>query len=117
MTTVPLAVELVVTPGQLTAANRDSLMITATVKNLGATLIDPQLNLSELKVNRTVSKDWNLALGNSGHPKKWRALPPGESVSGSYAKMFELFPKPGDYTLVLVVSGVASAPVAIHVSG
>lgn len=117
MTAPTLAVELTAEPKKLTRATRGKLMLTVTVKNLGTQTIDPEINLSELAVGGTPSKDWNMSLANSGRPKKWKALPAGESVSGSVAGLGEvLFPDAGDYTLVLTVSGVASAPVTIQVA-
>lgn len=117
MTTPALGVELTAEPMKLTRATRSKLMLTVTVKNLGAQTIDPEINLSELAVGGTPSKDWNMSLANSGRPKKWKALPAGETVSGSVAGLGEeLFPEPGDYTLVLTVSGVASAPITIQVA-
>lgn len=117
MTAPTLGVELTAEPMKLTRTTRSKLMLTVTVKNLGTQTIDPEINLSELAVGGTPSKDWNMSLANSGRPKKWKALPAGESVSGSVAGLGEvLFPEAGDYTLVLTVSGVASAPVTIQVA-
>jgi hypothetical protein len=117
MPTSPIAVELEVQPAELTAANRNEFRVTVTVHNFGADVIDPQLNLSELTVDGARSNDWNMALANSGRPKQWRALPPGERVSGSVARLADaLFPRPGTYTLVLTVSGVASRPVEVRVT-
>lgn len=116
MTTAPLAVELHVEPARLTLANRKRFVLRVTVRNTGTQLVDPEINVSELKVNGTPSKDWNMALGNSGRPAKWRALPPGDTVTGAVAGIAdELFPAPGDYTLTLTVSGVPAAPVAVVV--
>jgi hypothetical protein len=116
MTTAPIAVELEVEPTQLTLGDRDRLVVRVTVRNLGAQQLDPELNLSELQVNGSPAKAWNMALANSGRPKTWRALPPGESVSGAVAGIGgELFSAPGDYTLTLTVSGVAAPPVTVRV--
>jgi hypothetical protein len=111
----PVAVELQL-PATIATAKLGELMIAFTVKNLGTQTIDPQLNASELRVNGVVSQDWNMALGNSGHEKRWRALPPGETVSGRWPLGNELFPKPGDYTVTLTVMGVTSAQMTVHVT-
>ena len=91
-------------------------MIGFTVHNVGQQVIDPELNLSELRVNGAPSHDWGMAVMNSGHEAKWKALPPGESVGGHWPLAHELFPRPGDYELVLIVAGVSSPEVAVHVT-
>lgn len=116
MTTPPIEVALDVAPLPVTMANHDQVMVRVTVTNRGSRVLDPELGLSELRVNGAVSKAWGLALNNSGHPRTWRALPPGEQVSARYQLGGELFPAPGDYTLELVVSGVAAPPVQVHVA-
>lgn len=115
MTTARLGVELEVSPTPITPANRNQLRIRMTVHNLGSQVIDPQLGLSELRVNGEVAKSWGLALGNSGHPQYWHALPPGERVTWA-VQLDEVFPKSGDYTLVLTVSGTTATPVSVHVT-
>jgi len=42
-------------------------------------------------------------------------LPPGRHVSHDYAIGETLFKKPGEYTLVLKVSGIVSRRVQVHV--
>lgn len=112
----PITVELRADPKQVTPANRADFLVGFTVTNAGTEVLDPDLNRSHLLVNGAAAKPWNMALGNSGHEKKWRALPPGESVSGRWHLADELFPTPGDYQLVLEVMGVKSAPVTVSVT-
>ena len=113
---VPITVELRAEPATVTAATRAQFMVGFTVRNLGTEVLDPQLDLSELRVNGALATAWNMALMNSGHERKWRALPPSDTVSGRWRLAAELFPEPGDYTLVLTVSGVTSAAVDVHVT-
>lgn len=111
----PVTVELQL-PATVATAQLGEMMIAFTVRNLGTQTIDPQLNASELRVNGKVAADWNMALGNSGHEKKWHALPPGDTISGRWPLGKELFATAGDYTVTLTVMGVASAPVTVHVT-
>lgn len=113
--TTPISVELHL-PATVATGKLGDLMVAFTVKNLGTQVIDPQLNLSELRVNGVVSHDWNMALGNSGHSKKWSALPAGESLDEGWPLGKELFEKPGDYAVTLTVMGVTSAPATVHVT-
>jgi hypothetical protein len=57
-----------------------------------------------------------MAVMNGARENKWKALPPGESIAGKWPLARELFPRPGDYQLVLSVVGVSSAPVTVHVT-
>jgi hypothetical protein len=116
MTSPAITVELIAEPTHLGAAHLDDFTVGFTVRNLGQITIDPELNLSELRVNDAVSHDWGMALMNSGHDRTWKALPPGASVGGKWQLARELFPHPGDYKLVLTVQGVSSAPVDVHVT-
>ena len=116
MTPPAITVELIAEPTNLSAAHFDDFTVGFTVRNLGQSTLDPELNLSELRVNGAVSHDWGMALMNSGHERKWKALPPGDSVGGKWPLARELFPHPGDYRLVLTVQGVSSAPVDVHVT-
>jgi hypothetical protein len=111
-----ITVELHAEPPMISASNLDDFTVGFTVRNVGQQVLDPQLNHSELRVNGTPSQDWSMALMNSGHEAKWKALPPGESVDGRWALARELFPRPGDYQLVLTVANVASAPVDVRVT-
>lgn len=111
-----IAVELDVAPAQVAHASVKDVVVRLTVRNRTQRTIDPQINLSELRVDGVVSKEWNVSLMNSGHPSKWKALPPNDSVSGAVKIGPALFTKPGDYTLVLVVMGVSSPAVSVRVT-
>lgn len=115
-TTPALRVELEVTPQPVTPANFDEVTVGVKVTNLGPKPLDPQIGMSELTVNGVRSKDWGMALNNSGHPTTWRSLPPGETVGSRHQLAKELFPTSGDYHLELVVSGIAATPVDVKVT-
>lgn len=114
--TPTITVELFAEPVHLDAAHLDDFRVGFTVKNIGPAVLDPQLSLSELRVNGTPSHDWGMALMNGGRESKWKALPPGERITRTWPLARELFPRPGDYQLVLTVAGVSSAPVVVHVT-
>ena len=111
-----ITVELTAEPQTLSAAHLDDFMVGVTVHNVGQQVVDPQLRLSELRVDGKPSHDWSMAVGNSGQEAKWRALPPGESASAKWALARELFPKPGNYNLEITVAGVTSATVQVQVT-
>jgi hypothetical protein len=111
-----ITVALLTEPATLSVARLDDFIVGVTVHNVGQQIIDPQINYSELKVNGAPSNAWSMALMNSGHEAKWAALPPGESVTGRWALGRALFPKPGDYVLVLTVASVSSATVQVQVT-
>lgn len=112
-----ITVDLFVEPLPVSPAHLDDAMIGFTVKNIGSTTIDPQLNLSELRVDGgQPSHDWGMALMNSGHEVKWKALPPGESVTGRWPLARALFPRPGAYKLQLTVSEVPSRVLDVQVT-
>jgi hypothetical protein len=112
----PIKVELTAEPRTVSEAARDQFLVGVVVENLGKETLDPDIDHSHLTVNGQPATSWNLALGNSGHLATWNELPPGKSVSGKWRLGKALFPAPGDYTLVLTVSGVAAAPITIHVT-
>jgi hypothetical protein len=111
-----ITVELTAEPRSLSIARPDDFLIGVTVRNVGQQVVDPQLRLSELRVDGTPSHDWSMAVMNSGQEARWKALPPGESASARWPLARELFPGPGTYTLEITVSGVTSAPVQVQVT-
>ena len=111
----PLAVELVARPLQLTMAERDKFVIGFKVTNRSDAVIDPKLDVADLLINGEPSVMWANTHGNGGREPEWYELPPGQHVARDYTIGTTLFEKPGDYTLVLKVSDILSAPVQIHV--
>lgn len=111
-----LAVKLLASPTQLTMADRPKFMIGVEVVNNGTTTVDPHLSTGcELTVNGEPSMVWNLAIGNGAHDETWYALPPGKTATISWPLGEDLFPKPGDYHLVLTLEG-QRATADVHVT-
>ena len=111
-----LAVKLLASPTQLTMADRPKFMIGVEVVNNGTTTVDPQLSTGcELTVNGEPSMVWNLAIGNGARDASWYALPPGKTATISWPLGEDLFPKPGDYQLVLTLDG-QRATADVHVT-
>jgi hypothetical protein len=111
-----ITVELTAEPRSLGAARLDEFRVGVIVRNLGRQVVDPQLRLSELRVDGAPSQAWSMAVNNSGQDARWKALPPGESASARWPLARELFPRPGRYRLEVTVSGVTSAPVQVEVT-
>jgi hypothetical protein len=111
-----ITVELSAEPRSLSVAKLDDFMVGVTVRNVGQQVVDPQLGLSELRVDGVPAQAWSMAVMNSGQEAKWKALPPGETASAQWPLAHELFPKPGSYKLEITVSGVTSAPVQVRVT-
>lgn len=111
-----ITVELSAEPRSLSMARLDDFFVGVTVRNVGQQVVDPQLGLSELRVDGAPSHDWSMAVMNSGQETKWKALPPGETASARWPLAHELFPRPGTYKLEITVSGVLSAPVQVQVT-
>lgn len=114
--TPAITVQLTAEPQTLGAAQLDDFKVGVIVRNVGQQIVDPQLRLSELRVNGKPSHDWSMAVGNSGLDARWKALPPGESVSAQWQLARELFPGPGTYQLELTVAGVTSATLQVQVT-
>jgi hypothetical protein len=111
-----ITVELYAEPRTISAAHFDDFQIGVNVKNVGQQVVDPQLRMSELRVDGAPSNAWSMAVMNSGQEAKWKALPPGDTATARWALAQELFPRPGSYRLEVTVSGVTSAPVQIQVT-
>jgi len=82
----------------------------------GAAAVDPHLSTGcELTVNGEPSMVWNLAIGNGAREPSWYSLPPGKTATMSWPLGEDLFPKPGDYHLVMTLDGQHSAT-DVHVT-
>ena len=99
-----LAVKLLAVPTQLTMAERDKFKVGVEVTNRGKIAVDPHLSTGcELTVNGDPSMVWNLAIGNGTREPSWYSLPPGQTATMSWPLGEDLFPKPGDYHLVMTL--------------
>jgi len=112
----PLRVELAARPTSFALAERDRFVLAWTVTNTSDAPLDPKLDFANLRVNGEPSVMFANTIGNAGGEPEWYALPPGAKVERAWPMGRDLFEKPGDYTLVLEVSGILSAPVTIRVS-
>lgn len=112
----PLEVTLAGKPLSMTMAERARFVIAFSVTNRTAAPLDPKLDAADLLINGEPSVMWANTNGNGGREPEWYALPPGEHVGREYQIGQTLFEKPGDYTLVLKVSGILSQPLHVHVS-
>ena len=96
-------------------AERKAVAIGFRVTNRTAEPIDPKLDVADLLINGEPSVMWANTHGNGGREPEWYALPPGHQLSREYPIGETLFEKPGDYTLVLKVSDILSAPIQVRV--
>ena len=111
-----LEVVLEGSPLQLTMATRKDFKIKFVVTNHGETVVDPKLHESDLTINGASSIQWGAATGNGAMDDEWDALPPQHVVSREYVFGEHLFLAPGDFTLVLHVDDLESAPLHVHVA-
>ena len=101
---------------ELNFSLRNNFIIAMTVTNDGDMIIDPELHLTRLMVNGKESFAWMEAVGNGHRESGWFSLPPGKSVSMSWATLGDqLFPAPGEYILQLQLKTVKSEQVKIIV--
>lgn len=95
--------------------DRRSFVLDIVVSNPGPTAIDPSLDDARLSINGEDSAYFSLAKGNRIHYVS-QALAPSHSVTTSWPGMGPiLFPRPGEYTLVLSLDDASSPPVMVHV--
>lgn len=114
--TGPLRVELAPHPTAFAFADRAQFILGWTVTNTSDGSLDPALDFANLRINGTASPAFANTIGNAGGEPAWYALPAGGQITRAWRMGPQLFEKPGDYTLVLEVSGILSAPVSIRVS-
>jgi hypothetical protein len=72
------------------------LLVHFTLVNDGSETIDPKLESSKIIINGVALKDSGFILSNGPRDKRWRALPPGDSLEFTYA-LEEYFKQPGIY--------------------
>jgi hypothetical protein len=97
------------------AAPSDPVRIRAGVTNVGTDTIDTQLYRSALLIDEQPSFGWGLAIGNGAREPLEVELPPGQHVDVDRI-LTDLVREPGEYTLVLEVQGVRSAPSTLYVT-
>jgi hypothetical protein len=105
-----LLTALHIRPLQLSLSHVDSFDLALSVINQGPDTLDPELHNAKLRVNGEFSIAFMLAVGNGVREEKWFALPPGERADIHW-NMWNLFPEPGTYTLVLDWHGMHEAVV------
>lgn len=108
-----LEVKLAVTPA---SASADSLLdIRGTVRNLGLSTIDTQIWTSRLLVDGKPSEDWAWAISNGLRDEREFALTPDDLIEFRRTLPASVvLSGPGRHELMLEVSGVLSAPVAVE---
>jgi hypothetical protein len=111
-----LEVRLEGAPLELTMATRQDFKLKFVVRNRGEVVVDPKIHQSDLTINGESSVQWGAAVGNGAADAEWEALPPQHVASREWKFGTHLFLAPGDYTLVLHVSDLESAPVRVHVA-
>ncbi len=111
-----LEVVLAGAPLELTMATRKDFKLSFAVTNHGDAVVDPRLHESDLTINGESSVQWGAAVGNGAADEDWEALQPQHTVSREWMFGEHLFRAPGDFTLVLHVADLASAPLRVHVA-
>jgi hypothetical protein len=100
-----LDIRLTVSSNAFALADRGAFRIGFVTTNRGEAAIDPEMMSAELYVNGEVSHAWNLAISNGGRTDAWFSLPPGESIQMSWPLGDALFPKAGEYHVVMKAHG------------
>lgn len=72
------------------------LLVYFTLVNDGSETIDPKIESSKIIINGVEVKDSGFIFGNGPRDKRWRALPPGDSLEFTYA-LEKYFKEPGIY--------------------
>jgi hypothetical protein len=110
-----LKLALIPRPSELRMHERRAFLLDIVVSNSGPTTIDPSLSRARLSINGEDSIYFALAMSNRRHYPS-QPLAPSQSETTSWPGMGRtLFPRPGEYTLVLSLGDVSSAPVVVRV--
>src|SRR5688572_8906238 len=72
------------------------LLVHFTLVNDGSKTLDPRIESSKIIINGVELEDSGFIFGNGPRDKRWRALPPGDSLEFSYA-LEKYFQAPGIY--------------------
>ena len=106
---------LVPRPPDLRMRDRSSFLLDIVVTNRGTTPFDPSLDRARLAVNGEDSVYFALAMGN-GIREPTQLLAPSETATTSWPGMGKvLFPRPGEYTLVLSLGDASAPPAQVRV--
>jgi hypothetical protein len=110
-----LELALLPRPSELRMRDRRTFLLDIVVSNPGPTAIDPSLNNARLSINGEDSVYFALTMSNRIHYVS-QPLAPSHSETTSWPGMGRtLFPRPGEYTLVLSLGDVSAPPVIVHV--
>lgn len=115
MNTDSMQVELTADPLKFRISEIDNFNISIAATNQGDQVVDPELYRARLFINGKDSLAWSDMISNGHRETKWFALPPGDTVSMSWAMGRSLFSVPGEYTLVLHYGGKELKPIQVHV--
>lgn len=100
------------TPAKLTMATRNQLEMIVTATNQSKETLDTERH--RISVSSDSGGHPGRFFGNGHHDKKWRALPPGESVSETWNIGETMLPKAGDSIITITHEG-AKASCSVHV--
>jgi hypothetical protein len=104
------------TPLEFRFSLRKNFVIVMIVINSDNRIIDPELHLTQLIINKKESFPWMEAVGNGLRDSNWFSLPPSETTSMSWSTMGEqLFSAPGEYILQLRLRNIKSEQIKVIV--
>jgi hypothetical protein len=107
---------LLVEPRHFSMAERHKFKIGIAATNKGTEVLDPQLHFARLFINDEDSLTWGEAIANGHRDAIWFALPPGGTTSMIWPSMgYFLFPAAGEYTLMLRLGNIETAPIVVRV--
>jgi len=109
-----LELALLPRPSELRMRDRGAFLLDIVVSNRGPTAIDPSLNDARLSINGEDSVYFALAMSNRIHCSSQLASSHSETTSWPGMGRI-LFPRPGEYTLVLSLGDVSAPPVVVRV--
>lgn len=111
-----MELRLAVRPPEPRMRERRKLLVDLVVTNHGSTPIDPSLDDARLSVNGEDSVYFALAMSNGVRDRSLR-LAPSDTLTTTWPGMGRiLFPRPGEYTLVLTLGTLAAPPVLVRVT-
>lgn len=108
-----LEITLEIRPEEIDRDSIDNLTVVGRVRNAGREDIRPEVHRAALSINGQDSLTWSLAIGNGPLEDEKRTLHPGQSVEFSRVMGRTLFHQRGEYSCVLRLQGIESAPVTV----
>lgn len=116
METEKLILRLMAQPLTFSFSMRKNFIIKMTAINNDDVVMNPELHLTKLLINKKESFMWMEAIGNGQREANWFSLPPHQSASISWSTMGgQLFQEPGEYILQLRLGNITSDPIKITV--